>query len=328
MNIYEIAERANVSAATVSRVINRKPNISAATYARVMRVLDETGYSPNAIARGLTTNSMNLVGIMVDDIRNLYRANVIYYLEDFLSRKGYNSVVFNVGTKGDMLTSLILQQPFDALIFVGSSMGCEWVHKFVQTHFPQKPVLMFNGELGLPNAISVICDEYKGMQFIGDHLYRTGRRKPVYVNFGNNLASQRKYHGFREKMDALLVPFGDERVFYSETEGFEGGCEVARRIIESGIGFDAVACCLDLIALGVMHTLKHYGFSIPGDIAVTGFDNLIYGKLSAPFLTSIDGKIEEMSERAIDLLVEGMNEPGVKREPVYVTPSLFLGGTT
>ena len=99
MNIQEIAKKANVSVATVSRVLNNKPNISQKTYQRVMDVLNETGYSPNAIARGLKHNSMNMVGIVVDDIRNLYRAHVIYHLENLLSQEGYSGIVINPGQK-------------------------------------------------------------------------------------------------------------------------------------------------------------------------------------------------------------------------------------
>src|SRR5699024_4227677 len=95
MNIYEIAKKANVSPSTVSRVLNNKPNISAETYAKVMNVLADTGYSPNAIARGLALNSMNMIGIVVDDIRNLYRAHVIYHLENLLSKNNYTTIVIN-----------------------------------------------------------------------------------------------------------------------------------------------------------------------------------------------------------------------------------------
>ena len=328
VNIYEIARIANVSPATVSRVINNKPNISPKTYDRVMQVMSETGFRPNAIARGLASNSMSLIGIIVDDIRNLYRANCVYYLEDGLTERGYNSVVFNGGKKGAELANIIARQQFDALIFVGSSMGGGWVADFVRDTYNQKPVLMFNGELGLPNTMSIICDEYRGMQFIGDHLYRSGYRKPVYVHFKDTPASQRKLFGFRNKLIELNVPFDDSRIFYTSDEGFSGGCEAASHILESGLTFDSIVCSLDLLALGTMYTLRRYGYTIPGDIAVTGFDNLIYGKLSAPFLTSVDGKVKEMSKRAVDMLINALDTGIIENEPIYIAPSLFLGETT
>ena len=185
MNIYEIAKRAKVSPSTVSRVLNNKPNISAETYAKVMNVLADTGYSPNAIARGLALNSMNMIGIVVDDIRNLYRAHVIYHLENLLSQNNYTTIVINASTKGNSLFSLIAQQQLDALIFVGSSFSTDEVRDFIRTRFSEKPVLLFNGSLDLPNTISAICDEYRGLQLICDHLYRTNKRKFIYLNFGN-----------------------------------------------------------------------------------------------------------------------------------------------
>lgn len=328
MNIYEIAKRANVSPSTVSRVINNKPNISPKTYERVVKVMSETGFHPNAIARGLASNSMNLIGIVVDDIRNLYRANCIYYLEDRLTACGYNTVVFNAGKKGAALADIIIRQQFDALIFVGSSMSCNWVHDFVRDTYSAKPVLMFNGQLDLPNVISLICDEYRGMQFVCDHLYRSGRLKPIYVHFKDNPASRRKLAGFCDKLKELNVPFDDSRVFATDKEGFDGGYEAAARLLESGLAFDSIVCSLDLLALGVMHAIRKYGYSIPDDVAVTGFDNLIYGKLTAPFLTSVDGKVKEMSARAVELLISAFDTGVINTEPTFVIPSLFLGETT
>ena len=328
MNIYEIAKKANVSPSTVSRVLNNKPNISAETYAKVMNVLADTGYSPNAIARGLALNSMNMIGIVVDDIRNLYRAHVIYHLENLLSKNNYTTIVINANTKGNSLFSLIMQQQLDALIFVGSSFSTDEVRDFIQTRFSKKPVLLFNGSLDLPNTISVICDEYRGLQLICDHLYRTNKREFIYLNFGNHLASQRKLSGFLDKLADLNIPFSEDRIFQAVSEDFEGGCEAGQRIIESGLKFDAIVCALDLLAMGAIYILKQYGYSVPQDIAVTGFDNLIYGKLSAPFLTSVDGKIKELSVLAVERLMSILDGTSNNYETIRVTPTLFLGGTT
>lgn len=329
MNIQEIAKKANVSVATVSRVLNNKPNISQKTYQRVMDVLNETGYSPNAIARGLKHNSMNMIGIVVDDIRNLYRAHVIYHLENLLSQEGYSAIVINAGTKGDSLFSLLSQQhQFDALIFVGSSMGTQRVKEFISSVFSSKPVLMFNGCLDLPNVISVICDEARGMEMMTDHIYRTGKRNFLYVNYGKSMASQRKLAGFHKKLAQLDVRCAPECVFEAPTDDFEGGCTAGQAIIDSGLSFNAVVCSLDLTAMGVIHILRQYGYSIPSDVAVSGFDNLIYGKLTSPFLTSVDGKIQELADIAVEKLLLALNGHPIDHEPFCISPSLFLGGTT
>jgi len=328
MTIHEIAKRANVSVATVSRVLNNKPNISPKTYQRVVDALNETGYSPNAIARGLKHNSMNMIGIVVDDIRNLYRAHVIYHLENLLSAQGYTTIVFNAGTKGDSLFTLLQQQQFDSLIFVGSSLSSREVEAFIRTCCSRKPVLMFNGCLDLPNVISVICDEGRGMQMMADHIYRTGRRKFLYVSFGQNLASQRKFCGFQKKLAELKLEFSDDRLFQAPTDDFDGGCRAGQAIIDSGLSFDAVVCSLDLTAMGVIHILRQYVYSIPQDISVSGFDNLIYGKLNPPFLTSVDGKIEELADVAVKQLLAALNGDPISHEPFSIAPSLYLGGTT
>ena len=111
MNIYDIAKKAGVSPATVSRVINNKPNISDRTYQKVQAVLKENNYIPNAIARGLVSNSMNLIGIIVDDIRNLYRSHIIYELSQLLNQHRYNTIIFDFGNQdNDLFNSLTPEQ--------------------------------------------------------------------------------------------------------------------------------------------------------------------------------------------------------------------------
>lgn len=328
MNIRTIAEKAGVSVATVSRVINNKPNISPTTYQKVMDVMREDNYKPNAIARGLSLNSMKMVGIIIDDIRNLYRANVVYYLESNLSHHGYNTLIFNIGANSNSFYSQITQQHLDALIFAGSSLGTPELRDFIQKNFPERPVLMYNGQLDLPNTFSVICDEYSGLQLIADHLYRTGRRKPIYIDYPYTPASRRKYHGFSDKLYELNVPFDQSRVINTDSGTFDHGYAATKQAIEQRLPFDSVVCCLDLLALGAIHALKQYGYQIPHDISVTGFDNLIYGKLSSPFLTSIDGNVDKMAQIAIELLVQSMSGEEIPKEPVYIAPSLYLGETT
>ena len=156
-----------------------------------MNVMADNGYYPNGIARGLALNSMNMIGIVVDDIRNLYRAHVIYHLENLLSKNNYTTIVINANTKGDSLFSLIMQQQLDALIFVGSSFSTDEVRDFLPTRFSKKPVLLFNVSLHLPNTLPFIFHDYMGLQLICDLLYRTNLWRFLYLIFGILFANLR-----------------------------------------------------------------------------------------------------------------------------------------
>ncbi|RHR55227.1 LacI family transcriptional regulator [Clostridium sp. AF18-27] len=326
MNIYDIAKKAGVSPATVSRVINNKPNISDRTYQKVQAVLKESNYIPNAIARGLVSNSMNLIGIIVDDIRNLYRSHIIYELSQLLNQHRYNTIIFDFGNQDNDLFNSLQQQQLDALIFIGSSFSTPYVTDYISKYYPATPVMMFNGLLDLPNAYSVICDEAAGMELIVEHLYRTGKKNFVYVNYSENLASQRKLTGFCKKLEEYGLAFDESRLI-TTTGDFEGGRDAAARLLQYSIPCDALVCGLDLIAMGAMYSLKHFGYSIPGDIAITGFDNIIYGKLSDPFLTSVDSNHKEMARVAIENLLGALRKEEAEKV-VYVRPFLFCGGTS
>ena len=187
---------------------------------------------------------------------------------------------------------------------------------------------MFNGQLDLPNAFSIICDEYAGLQLIADHLYRRGFRHPVYIDLPGLAASERKLKGFRDKLKELKIPFSDDRIVCATDNGFDAGQDAAAAILNRGLSFDSIVCAVDLLAMGAMHTLKRYGYEVPRDVAVTGFDNLIYGKLSSPFLTSVDGNADAMSQLAAEKIVAILNGAPYPDEPIYFAPTLFLGETT
>ena len=123
MNIYDVSKKAQVSIATVSRVLNGNPNVSEKTRSKVLSVMDELGYTPNIFARGLGLNTIKTIGIMCSDSSDLYLANAIYFLERELRSRGYDSILCCTGT--DLETKqkyfdLLRSKRVDAIILAGS----------------------------------------------------------------------------------------------------------------------------------------------------------------------------------------------------------------
>ena len=152
MNIYDIAELAGVSIATVSRVVNDSPMVSEKTKQRVRKVMEENNYTPNVFARGLGLDSMKTVGLMCPNVADAYMARAVAYLEQNLKEYGYDCILYCSGYDDEerrVAVNSILQKRIDALVLIGSSYAeddedSEKV-EYIREAAKQVPVFMMNG---------------------------------------------------------------------------------------------------------------------------------------------------------------------------------------
>ena len=168
MTIYDISEKAGVSIATVSRVLNGNTNVKPKTKKRVMDVIEEYGYTPNAFARGLGLNTMNTIGILCADSSDLYLAKAVYYIEQYLRENGYNSILcctgYDLENKKSSL-DLLLSKRVDSVVMVGSNFitGNTEDNKYIRDAAEQMPIMLLNADFDYPNVYCTLCDDYKSM---------------------------------------------------------------------------------------------------------------------------------------------------------------------
>ena len=175
MNIYDISKEANVSTATVSRVLNGNAKVSEKTRAAVMEVIERHGYQPSALARGLSLKSMSMIGIMAADCKAPFLALAIHYLEDFLRDKNYSTVLcctgYELENKKKRL-EFLLTKNVDAVILVGSGfVDCDdFLNQYIRDAADKIPVMLINASMSYPNIYSVACDDrkaiYEAMQWL------------------------------------------------------------------------------------------------------------------------------------------------------------------
>ena len=171
MNIYDVSERAGVSIATVSRVLNGNPNVSEKTRNRVLEIMDELGYTPNVFARGLGLNTMKTVGIMCSDSSDPYLANAIYYLERELRSHGYDSILCCTGTSLEnkrQYFELLLSKRVDAMILAGSKFieMKEEDNSYIIEAAKDLPVMLVNGFLDGCRVQFIIIGNSAEIQYI------------------------------------------------------------------------------------------------------------------------------------------------------------------
>ena len=186
MNIYDVSERANVSIATVSRVINGNPNVSEKTRNRVLAVMDELGYTPNVFARSLGLNTMRTIGIMCADSSDPWLAGAIYYLEQELRRSGYDSLLCCSGylpeTKKKYL-ELLLSKRVDAVILAGSHYveARQKDNAYLIEASKELPIMLVNGCLDGKQIYSTVCYARTEASETVPRLSRSGRPSFLYL---------------------------------------------------------------------------------------------------------------------------------------------------
>lgn len=328
MTIYDIAAKAGVSASTVSRVINGRSGIGKATRERVEAILKETGFVIDEGARSLVSQKSHMVGILVSDIRNQHHIEGAYMILRRLQEEGYVSLLLNAGDSPDQKAEcirILARRKIDALVLVGSAFECPEVEAAIVAHMSSIPVVFQNGSFTLANVHSALAAEDRGTEEAVDHLYAGGRRRIAYVNNADTASNRRKIAGYRRAMarhglEPLVVPSCRE-------DSGEAGGEATASLLANHPDVDAIIFSIDITAVGACRHILDSGRRIPDDIAVIGTDDSPYARLANPRLTSIDTRLQKLSDICCDMLLGALEGREEDKSKAYVEASLSVRET-
>ncbi len=329
MNIYEIAAEAGVSISTVSRVLNTPDKVSARTRDKVEAVLKKNNYTPNAIARGLVTNSTRTVAILLSDIRNRHFSEAAFTLEKCFFDMGYSTVFCNTGyddAKKAEYIRIMSSRHVDGMVMLGSIFESDAVRKAIEHSMPHTPIVLSNGFIDIDNAYSVCVDHDYGLKQAVDYLHETNRGSIAFIYTTNTTNSIRKAEAF-EKAVRPYEPSALRSSIYALTHPSYDNGEFADRIAELAGDFDALIFSEDYYALLGINILKRRGLSVPDDVAVIGFDNSVFSRCSFPQITTIDTKITSMSEIVADTL-HSLFEGKTTGKTIMIHPNLIVREST
>ena len=300
VTIYDIAKMANVSASTVSRVVNNKANVSPKTRARILKLLAEHNYVPNEAARGLVTQSSHMIGVLITDIRTTQHTQGVYYIERELSGHGYSCLIHNTGRDEENWVHYVQelsQRKIEALILMGSIYQSDTMREAIQLYLPNIPVVICNGYFNAPNAYGIVSDEQTGVTDCVALLHETGCRRPVFLMNQSTPSNEQKKQGFLAGL----------RRFYPEAEpialeignGHEDIAAATRELMERYPDIDGIVYSEDDLAMIGLRVLADLGRRVPEDVQVIGINNSQFSRLSIPTLTSLDNMLYDVSMTAV-----------------------------
>lgn len=330
MNIYDIAELAGVSIATVSRVVNDSPRVSEKTKAKVLAVMEENDYTPDVFARGMGLKTMKIVGIVCPSVSDVYMANAVAYLEKSLRRHGYDCILYCSGYEQEdkeKAVKRIIKKRIDALILVGSNYagdGSEVFIQYIKEAAQKVPVFLINGYIRCQGVYCVLADNYQAVYDAVSALLQAGRKKILFLHDSLSYSGKEKLRGYE---DALLdhgLPVLD--IWKIRTEN-----KISKTrdllLMQEKLEFDAVMTTEDGLAAGAVKYAGVRGIRIPEALSIIGYNNSELSVCCEPELTSIDSRGEELCETAIDLLMQLIKGEPVKHKNI-VQCRLVERGTT
>lgn len=310
MTIYDISEKAGVSIATVSRVLNGSSSVSDKTRRKVLDVIEQCGYTPNAFARGLGLNTMKTIGIMCADSSDLYLSKAVYHIERKLRASGYDSLLCCTGYGLEAKAAsmdLLLTKKVDGIILAGSHFISEkeQENRYIAEAAAQIPVMLLNADLDIPNVYSVLSDDFTSMYEATLQMIQSGTEDILYFYNSDSYSGKRKLAGFRAAMEDRALPGTDSLIqsYQGPHEDIHAMVRHLQAVHEQGLDFHGVIAADDTLALAAVKYATEMGYRIPEDFSILGYNNSMLTACCEPELTSIDNKVETLCQHLIATLL-------------------------
>lgn len=334
MTIYDISEKAGVSIATVSRVLNGSSNVSEKTKKKVLDVINQYEYTPNAFARGLGLNTMKTIGIMCADSSDLYLAKAIYYIEQKLRANGYDSLLcctgYNLENKVSSM-NLLITKKVDGIILVGSNFIYEKEsdNKYIYDAATQVPVMLLNAAMDAPNIYSIVSDDFTSMYEATMQLIRSGIEDIIFYYNSTSYSAKKKLAGFKAAMEEQKLLKGDACIqFYQGShEDIPAMTAHLAGLEKKGVTFHGIIAADDTLALSAVKYAKEAGLRIPQELAIIGYNNSMLTNCCDPELTSIDNKLDTLCQHLITTLL-GVLEGNEMPKKTIFSGEIIRRGTT
>jgi len=328
VTMADIAQKAGVSKATVSMVLNKRDeNISSDTRNRILQIANEMNYIPNSLARSLNTKKTETIGIIIPDITNPFFSEMARAIEDVASNLGYNVIFCNSDNelnKESKYVKLLISKLVDGVVFIPGGKSNDNLQILINNNVPF--VLVDRFVEGFEKFYGVYCMNKLGMTKAVEYLVSRGKKRIAFVRGPHSVeTSTQRLEGYTETMQKYEL--FDEKLIFENEFTIDGGIETTRKILKLKDKVDSIIFSSDIMAFGGIKVLVKEGCKIPQDISVIGYDNIEMSEFMEPELTTVSQPIYEMGKCACELLINIINGKTIEEKQVYFEPNLIVRGT-
>lgn len=329
ITMNEIAKLAGVSKATVSRVLNDSEcGVGEQTRVRVKKIAEELGYSVEQTEKK-NVSFTRYIALILPDITNPFFADLAKSVEQSLRRKGYSLVLANTDFSEDNEAAQIRElmvKRLEGILLVPSGIRAREEHDLPRRY--QIPMVLVDRKL---EGISDIPGVYSNNEYASviscEHLIRKGARDIVFISGPLNVSTSiERFEGYKAVLAQHSIPFRPEMCrhgSYTVESGYNAVLELER----SGISYSAILAANDLMALGALKAVREFGYRVPEDVQIIGFDNIEFSQYCEPSLSTMQQPTFDMGAKAVELLT-GIIEKRDPVQPERLIPKLLMRKTT
>lgn len=326
--IYDVAEKAGVSIATVSKIINHTGKIGDDTKKRVLQVMKEINYRPSMVASALMGKKTNTIGLLIPDIANPFFAELARSIEDKGHEKGFNVVMCNTDNdseKEEQYLQWLKQKSVDGVII---ATGVQRELTFKELLEQKIPFALIARDLPSLAVDTVLLDDYLGGYQATSHLIECGYKEIISISGDPKTFSEHeRLRGYHQALIDAGLEYKEELILKCNGT-VEGANSTIQNYLKEGMTPKGVFAFNDLIAIGVINGAREKDLQIPNELSVVGFDNTILATVTNPPLTTIAQPIFDMGSQVINLLVETIEGEKKSKKRVVLTPELVVRETT
>lgn len=329
MKISDVAKKAGVSPATVSRVLNDSSYVKSKTREKVERAIEELGYYPNAVAKNLRSQKSMTIGIIVPDVNASYYTEIIKGVENMAYSRKYRVIICdaeNDREKELAYLNLLLSRTVDGMILATPSLSDEEIGAFADKGLI---VGLIGRNIEHPGVPCIFTDNVKFSREVVYHFVESGHQDIVFLSgYAHTIDSYERLEGYLKGLKEHQIPFRPELVEngnFNET----GGYEAMIRLLDKRLSFTAVYAANDEMALGVYRACRERGIAIPDQLAVVGVDNNRVSKYVSPTLSTVNQPKYAMGAVIAEKLIDLMNDDEFSSKRVFkVDSELIVRGSS
>lgn len=305
ISMAEIADLADVSIATVSRVLNKNGRYSVETEQKVMKIVKEYGYQINQSAKSLRTSKTNSIGVIVPDITNEFFANIVRAIEKYSVPEGYTVFVCDSNENShmeDLHISSLVSRDVDGIIYISVK---EDVKKIYEDY--KIPVVYIDRRPENAGTL-VISDNELGGFLATEELIKKGCKNIIALKDTQNFSTVRhRFSGYLKALNKYSVPVRDHYIIKTNVN-YHDSKNAVLDFIKRGYTFDGIFANNDIMAIGALHALRENSIRVPEDVKIVGFDGTSLSEICDPPITTIIQDFDKIGQRSVELLFDLIND--------------------
>lgn len=327
--LQDVANRAEVSTATVSRCLNEPNKVRTEVREKINKAINDLGYVPHGAARALASRRTRTIGAIVPTIDNAIFSEAIQHLQQGLAKANFTLLLTNHSYSLDEElheVNTLLSRGIDGLVLVGELHHPEVFAAIEREKIPYVNLWTYN-----PNSkySCIGFDHIKAGKQLARHLVDLGHKEIGIVSGfqKNNDRAMLRLQGMKEIIENVGLPFQQDKIIECRYS-VEQGCAATHELLDRYPEITAINCGNDILALGALAAARERGLNVPKDLSITGFDNLEMIPYLSPALTTVNSPSKRMGEQAADLILRQLESDEIKVERIEFDAELVVRETT